>query len=264
VLLSLSVHSAVRVGTERSHVKTHSAVWTAPECTHQPAEVPRLPPGEGYSRTSVQGRPFLSGCPKEVSRTPTHDRTRPFATAVRSPRRIDAARQTTALVNRGPASVAPRTTVHCQSEACNQTEDLPTSTARQASALGLRQPGSGTKSSVTKPRRSLSHSGTRTKLCDTINVLTVPLQYVRLQTDGTATPRAKHKGRLKRNILSRGQWAFGAPPVCSWALGELRMAHEECVSATPTSCRCLLRSAEGLRLHQAVRYPLNPTQPYCQ
>jgi hypothetical protein len=37
-------------------------------------EVPRLPPGEGYSGTSGQGRSFLCGRPKEVSLTPTHDR----------------------------------------------------------------------------------------------------------------------------------------------------------------------------------------------
>jgi hypothetical protein len=36
-------------------------------------EVPRLPTGEGYSGTWGQVRPFLYGCPKEVSRTPTHD-----------------------------------------------------------------------------------------------------------------------------------------------------------------------------------------------
>jgi hypothetical protein len=84
--------------------------------------------------------------------------TQSFATAVRRPRGVVAATQTSALVKRGVASVAPRTTVPSQSEACIQTEDLPTSTvpgvklrACHTPALDIRQLQNSTKPPATKP-----------------------------------------------------------------------------------------------------------------
>jgi hypothetical protein len=63
---------------------------------------------------------------KFLAHKPTN-RIQAFARAGRKPRSMDAATQTTALVNCGVASVAPRKTVPSQSEDSNQTEDFSTS-----------------------------------------------------------------------------------------------------------------------------------------
>jgi hypothetical protein len=73
------------------------------------------------------GLSFLVARDKFLAHQPTAG-TQSFATAVRRPRRFDAATQTTALVNRGVASVAPRTTVAGQMEVATHTEDVPTFT----------------------------------------------------------------------------------------------------------------------------------------
>jgi hypothetical protein len=91
-------------------------------------------------------------CSAEVG-TPTHGRDKVFAISVRPLRSIDAAMQNTALVNRGAASVASRTTVLTQSESSTRDEGLTTCAvaglklrACTTPAFDIRPPRNSTKS----------------------------------------------------------------------------------------------------------------------
>jgi hypothetical protein len=110
-------------------------------------EVPRLPPVEGYSETSGQGRSFLVGFPEEVSRTQTLYRG-PVVRSCCSP----------------PARYRRRTTGHGFSEPRRLVSGTPNNRAQSVGGLHLHQrppnldrarcEGTG----VSTPRPSMSDS----------------------------------------------------------------------------------------------------------
>jgi hypothetical protein len=231
--------SVVWVGAVRIRVSTHPTVWTAPEHMHQ-STVNAFLQEKAIQELRVSEGLFFLDAPNIYRRKPTI-RTQPFARSVRSPPGIDAATQITAGVNRCSASVACRKTVPSQSDACTQTEDLTTSTAPGVElrvcryfTLDIRQTHKSTKSPAIKTWLSLSRSGTRKILHDTIiapDCRVSPSDTSHSQTDRTTTPRDKQRtsgaisgwGAVAMSHIRAQSLRLHSSRICSW---EMWMASE--------------------------------------